>query len=252
MSMLDGRIAPLRAAMVRDPDGHVLQLEDSDNGQLYQQDSRDTDACFSHVEDVAMAMIARLMPIARDTMSFAERSFGPLLDLFIRLWLAQSFFVSGLVKAANWNTALLLATYEYPVSWLDPHTSAATGLAIELICPPLIALGLFTRIAAIPLLILSLVIQFAYKPLPENLFWALLFGLMILRGPGALSLDRLLGPAVLSSALPFAGTARRVLKTVKLQFEGRSLRDLPIKAIYNGERPLCGHTSAGVLVYYER
>jgi hypothetical protein len=75
---------------------------------------------------------------------------------------------------------------------------------------------------------------------------------MILRGPGALSLDRLLGPAVLSSALPFAGTARRVLKTVKLQFEGRSLRDLPIKAIYNGERPLCGHTSAGVLVYYER
>ena len=199
-----------------------------------------------------MAMIARLMPIARDTMSFAERSFGPLLDLFIRLWLAQSFFVSGLVKAANWNTALLLATYEYPVSWLDPHTSAATGLAIELICPPLIALGLFTRIAAIPLLILSLVIQFAYKPLPENLFWALLFGLMILRGPGALSLDRLLGPAVLSSALPFAGTARRVLKTVKLQFEGRSLRDLPIKAIYNGERPLCGHTSAGVLVYYER
>jgi hypothetical protein len=25
--------APLRAAMVRDPDGHVMQLEDSDNGQ---------------------------------------------------------------------------------------------------------------------------------------------------------------------------------------------------------------------------
>ena len=50
-----------------------------------------------------------------------------------------------MVKAASWNTALLLATYEYPVSWLDPHTSAVTGLAIELICPPLIALGLFTR-----------------------------------------------------------------------------------------------------------
>ena len=161
-----------------------------------------------------MAMIARLISIARDLVSFAEHSFGPLLDLFIRLWLAQSFFASGLVKAASWNTALLLATYEYPVSWLDPHTSAVTGLAIELICPPLIALGLFTRVAAIPLLILSLVIQFAYKPLPENLFWALLFGLMILRGPGALSLDRLLGPAVLTSALPFADVARRVLKAI--------------------------------------
>src|SRR4029077_19980939 len=171
-----------------------------------------------------MAMIARLMPIARDAMSFAERSFGPLLDLFIRLWLAQNFFVSGMVKAASWNTALLLATYEYPVSWLDPRTSAVTGLAIELICPPLIALGLFTRLAAIPLFILSLVIEFAYKPLPENLFWALLFGLMILRGPGALPIERLLGPAVLSSALPFAGTARRVLKAVDRV--GRSLGPL--------------------------
>jgi NADH dehydrogenase/putative oxidoreductase len=58
------------------------------------------------------------------------------------------------------------------------------------------------------------VIQFAYKPLPENLFWALLFGMMILRGAGALSLDRLLGPAALSSALPFAGAARRLLEAV--------------------------------------
>src|SRR6516164_8839945 len=171
-------------------------------------------ARFKWVKDSVATSIARVISIAVDTMHLAERSLGPLLDLFIRLWLAQSFFVSGLVKAANWQTALLLATYEYPVSWLDPHTSAVTGLAIELICPPLIAIGLFTRIAAIPLLILSLVIQFAYKPLPENLFWALLFGMMILRGAGALSLDRLFGPAALSSALPFAGTARRVLEAV--------------------------------------
>jgi NADH dehydrogenase/putative oxidoreductase len=158
--------------------------------------------------------IARVISIAVDTMHFAEHSLGPLLELFIRLWLAQSFFASGMVKAASWRTALLLATYEYPVSWLDPHTSAVIGLAIELICPPLIAIGLFTRIAAIPLLVLSLVIQFAYKPLPENLFWALLFGMMILRGAGALSLDQLLGPAALSSALPLAGTARRLLEAV--------------------------------------
>jgi len=165
-------------------------------------------------EQFAAVQIARLISFAVDAIHVAERSAAPLLDLFIRLWLAQSFFASGLVKAANWHTALLLATYEYPVSWLDPHTSAVVGLAIELICPPLIAFGLFTRIAAIPLLILSLVIQLAYKPLPENLFWALLFGVMIMRGAGAMSLDRLLGPAALSSALPFASAARRLLEAV--------------------------------------
>ena len=166
------------------------------------------------VKQSVATSIARVISIAVDTMHFAEHSLGPLLDIFVRLWLAQSFFASGMVKAASWQTALLLATYEYPVSWLDPHTSAVIGLAIELICPPLIAIGLFTRIAAIPLLILSLVIQFAYKPLPENLFWALLLGMMILRGAGALSLDRLFGPAALSSALPVAGAARRLLEAV--------------------------------------
>src|SRR5262249_14943773 len=154
---------------------------------------------------------ATLMSIVRDTLTFAERTLGPLLDLFIRLWLAQSFFTSGLLKAADWDTALRLATNEYPVSWLDPVPAAIIGLAIELICPPPIAVRLAPRIAAVPLLVLSLVIQFAYVPLAENLFWALLFGLMIVRGPGALSLDRLVGAAVLSSALPFAGLARRVI-----------------------------------------
>jgi len=103
-------------------------------------------------EDTMMPA-ANLMSIVRDTLNFAERTLGPLLDLFIRLWLAQSFFASGLVKAADWNTALRLATNEYPVSWLDPVTAAIIGLAIELICPPLIAVGLLTRIAAVPLLI---------------------------------------------------------------------------------------------------
>lgn len=53
-------------------------------------------------EDTTMKPAARLMSFARDTLTFAERSLGPLLDplldLFIRLWLAQSFFASGLVK----------------------------------------------------------------------------------------------------------------------------------------------------------
>ena len=105
-----------------------------------------------------MTLLIRLMQIISDLVRFAERVLGPLLDLFIRLYLAQSFFLSGMVKAASWNTAVLLATYEYPVGWLDPTKAAVIGLGIELICPPLIAFGLFTRVAAIPLLILSLVI----------------------------------------------------------------------------------------------
>ncbi len=62
----------------------------------------------------------------------SEKTLWPVLDLLIRLWLAQVFFVSGVLKAANWDNALLLAANEYPVSWLDPVAAAWLGVGIEL------------------------------------------------------------------------------------------------------------------------
>jgi NADH dehydrogenase/putative oxidoreductase len=126
----------------------------------------------------------------------------PLLDLGIRCWLAQIFLVSGVLKLTNWQTALNLAATEYPVSWMNPVTAAYTGAAIELICPVFLAAGLMTRYAAVPMLILSLVIQFSYQPFDSQLFWAVLFGWYAVYGAGSLSLDRMLRRGLADSALP--------------------------------------------------
>jgi NADH dehydrogenase FAD-containing subunit/uncharacterized membrane protein YphA (DoxX/SURF4 family) len=139
-----------------------------------------------------------------DALGLAERTLGPALDLFIRWWLASIFWVSGLLKLANWQTALELARSEYPVSWLDPVAAAYLGAGIEIVCPVFLALGLGTRFAAIPMLALSLVIQLNYKALPDHLFWAALLGWFVVRGPGALSLDHAIAPAVRRIALPLA------------------------------------------------
>jgi NADH dehydrogenase/putative oxidoreductase len=139
---------------------------------------------------------------------FIERTAWPLTDLLIRLWIAQVFVMSGLRKVANWNVALYLAHFEYPLSWLDPVVAAYSGAAIELVGGMLIALGLMTRFAAIPLLVLSLVIQFNYQALDSHLLWAALFGWYILMGAGPISLDRAMrGLAV--SAVPLAPSAIR-------------------------------------------
>ena len=135
---------------------------------------------------------------------YAGRVFGPLLDLYIRVWIAQIFLVSGLLKAANWENALVLARYEYPVSWMDPVTAAYTGVAIELIAPVLLALGLATRAAAAAMLALALVIQFNYQALDIHLLWAALLGWYVVRGAGVISLDRMLAPGLADSALPLA------------------------------------------------
>jgi NADH dehydrogenase FAD-containing subunit/uncharacterized membrane protein YphA (DoxX/SURF4 family) len=126
----------------------------------------------------------------------------PKVDLAIRLWLAQIFVVSGVLKLTHWQTAIDLATNEYPVSWLAPVTAAWLGVATETIGGGLLALGFMTRYAAIPLLILSLVIQTNYLALDSQLFWVALFGWYAVHGAGSLSIDRLLRRGLADSALP--------------------------------------------------
>jgi NADH dehydrogenase FAD-containing subunit/uncharacterized membrane protein YphA (DoxX/SURF4 family) len=145
-----------------------------------------------------------------DFVRIAEKTAGPLLDLFIRLWLAEIFWTSGMVKLQNWTIALYLSAHEYPVSWLDPVTAAWVGEAIELICPPLLVLGLATRFAALPMLILSLVIQFSFQALDQHIFWAVLFAWFVIKGAGPLSLDTLIGRGIAATALPLTGATTRL------------------------------------------
>jgi NADH dehydrogenase FAD-containing subunit/uncharacterized membrane protein YphA (DoxX/SURF4 family) len=153
------------------------------------------------------------------TVTALQRVIAPLLDLYVRLWLAQGFFVSGLLKVSNWDNALALSRYEYPVGWMDPVTAAYLGAATELIAPVLLALGLMTRVAAVPLALLSLVIQFNYQALDTHLLWAALLAGYVVRGAGPLSLDRLLAPGLGDSALPLAGPAVRAADWVTRRVE---------------------------------
>jgi NADH dehydrogenase/putative oxidoreductase len=145
-------------------------------------------------------------------LSTAGRALAPVVDLLIRLWLAEAFFVSGVLKAANWQNALFLAAHEYPVSWLDPVTAAWVGVSIELVGAVLLAAGLATRAAAMAMLALTLVIQFDYLALDTHLFWAALFAWYVVRGAGTLSLDRALARGLAGSAIPFAGAAVRLTR----------------------------------------
>jgi NADH dehydrogenase/putative oxidoreductase len=133
-----------------------------------------------------------------------ERYTGALVDLVIRLWLAQTFFVSAVVKLADWNKALYLSANEYPVSWLDAVSAAYIGVSIEFIGSLLLAFGLATRLAATTMLALVLVIHLNYLPLDLNLLQAALLAWFVVHGAGALSLDRFLSRGLVESALPLA------------------------------------------------
>src|SRR5215831_6634770 len=140
------------------------------------------------------------------TFRFLERYGGALVDLLVRVWLAQAFFVSAVVKLADWNKALYLSSHEYPVTWLDPVTAAYIGVSIEFLGAVLLAFGLATRLAATAMLARVLVIHLNYLPLDLNLLQAALLAWFIVHGAGALSLDRMLSRGLAESALPLAAS----------------------------------------------
>src|SRR5262249_19331043 len=111
--------------------------------------------------------------------------------LLIRYWMAQIFFLAGLTKIHDIPATLFLFANEYNVPLLPPALAAYMATAVELVGPVLLVLGLATRLAALPMMAMTLVIQLTYLQHIDHLYWLMLLGLIVLYGPGPLALDTL-------------------------------------------------------------
>lgn len=118
-----------------------------------------------------------------------EYTLWPALLLFIRFWMARIFFYSGLTKIGSWQSTIYLFQHEYKVPIIPTEIAAFMGTTFELCCPGLLLIGLASRLASLPLLAMTIVIQFTYLDLIDHIYWAILFGIIILYGPGRFSLD---------------------------------------------------------------
>ncbi len=116
----------------------------------------------------------------------------PLVLLLFRVWIARVFFLSGLVKNNDWGSTLSLFATEYKVPVLPPYFAAVSSTCFELCCPVLLTLGLGTRLATLPLLAMTAVIQFTYDQNIQHAYWAMLLAAILAFGPGLFSLDHFL------------------------------------------------------------
>ena len=119
---------------------------------------------------------------------------SPLVDLGVRLWVANVFFTSGLTKIQNWSSTISLFENEYAVPILPPEIAAYLGTAAELSLPVFLVLGLLTRPAAIALFVFNIVAALTYPDISalgikDHQVWGLLMLVTIVHGPGKLSLD---------------------------------------------------------------
>ncbi|MED5611369.1 MULTISPECIES: DoxX family protein [Pseudomonas] len=121
------------------------------------------------------------------------------LCLVARLGIASIFFLSGRTKVEGF-LSITPGTYElfrseYALPLVSPYLAAHLATYAEHLFPLLLVLGLGTRLSALALLGMTTVIEvFVYPDAwPTHLSWAGLLLLLVARGGGRLSLDRLLG-----------------------------------------------------------
>jgi putative oxidoreductase len=129
----------------------------------------------------------------------AARLFPPSLLLLVqRLGIAAVFFMSGRTKVDGWFTvndsAFELFRTDYALPFIAPVPATYAAAFSEHLFPILLVLGLFTRISAGALLVMTAVIEIFVYPdaWPTHLSWAGLLLPLIALGGGKLSLDRLL------------------------------------------------------------
>lgn len=125
------------------------------------------------------------------TIKYTEK-LEPLLLLIIRLWIANVFWKSGLVKLDDIEGTIYLFQNEYNVPLLPPVFAAYSSMFFELACPVLITLGLAARFAALPLIAMTAIIQFTYDQHTDHFYWAVLLGVILVRGAGFFSVDRII------------------------------------------------------------
>ncbi|MXO97216.1 DoxX family membrane protein [Erythrobacter aquimaris] len=139
-----------------------------------------------------------LTPYDRLTDWLASRLPEGLALLLTRIALAGIFWRSGRTKVEEGSAlsisdnANFLFEYEYTGLPIPADIAAPMATYAEHVFPVLLVLGLFTRFAALSLLVMTLVIQFFVYPdawWTTHIVWVAMAAVLVSRGAGAISLD---------------------------------------------------------------
>lgn len=129
--------------------------------------------------------------------NLAERIPYSVIALASRLAVADVFWRSGQTKVSGFSIreeTFYLFREEYKVPLLPPDVAAYLSTIGEHVFPILLFFGLASRLSALGLFGMTMVIQLFVVPggWPEHILWLSLLTLIIGRGPGAVSLDHLI------------------------------------------------------------
>lgn len=140
-------------------------------------------AWLSRIPDSAIALLGRFSIAAVFWLSGQTKVEGLAIDL------VQGKFQLGWPKLTD--GAVFLFQTEYALPLIPPHWAALAAATAEHVLPVLILIGLATRLSALGLLVMTLVIEVFVYPdaYPTHGVWATVLLVLAARGAGVLSVD---------------------------------------------------------------
>ena len=131
------------------------------------------------------------------TFRLLDRIPHDLIALISRLSIAAVFWQSGQTKVDGWHVtdnAVYLFETEYRLPFVDPWIAAHLAAFAEHFFPMLLVIGLASRLSALALLGMTVVIEIFVYPdaWPTHGTWAVCFLVIIAGGPGRFSLDHMI------------------------------------------------------------
>jgi putative oxidoreductase len=137
--------------------------------------------------------------------TLAARVFNPLQSPFAlgaRLYVSWQFLQSGFIKITTWDSTLYLFENEYHAPWLSAHNAAVAGTFGELFFPALLVIGFLGRLSALGLFVVNAMAVISYShvllaegseaALGQHVLWGTLLLVLMVYGPGKLSVDHYL------------------------------------------------------------
>ena len=118
-----------------------------------------------------------------------------LIGLFARIAIAPTFFISGQLKVQGFTvTDSTIFLFEHEFGLPMPVVAAHLAALAENVLPVLLVVGLATRLSAIALFVMTIVIQIVAPGGFWNfhILWFFVLLFVAARGPGCISLDHLI------------------------------------------------------------
>lgn len=146
------------------------------------------------MSDLASPLPRRLFEAGLQVLKRIPNDF---IALVARFAIAGVFWQSGQTKVDGWmlsDNAVYLFENEYKLPLVDPWIAAHLAAFAEHFFPILLVIGLASRLSALALLTMTLVIQIFVYPgaWPTHGTWAACLLFIAARGPGIVSLDALI------------------------------------------------------------